>query len=53
MGFPPWIGAGPDPMPDPSGIEIRFLFEVAHYAEATTSAQAKQEKRMREELEGR
>ena len=40
-------------MPGPGQIEIRSLFEVAHYAEATTSEQAEQDKRMREELEGR
>ena len=48
-----WVKRSPNPMPGPSEIEIRPLFDVADFAEAMTQEQADQEERMREELEGR
>lgn len=45
------IKRSPNPMPDPSKIEIRPLFEVADFAEAMTPEQADEEERMREEME--
>ena len=47
-----WVKRCPNPMPGPSEIEIRPLFEVADFAEAMTQEQADQEERIREELEG-
>ncbi len=47
-----WVKRCPNPMPGPSEIEIRPLFEVADFAEAMTAEQAAQEERLREELEG-
>ena len=48
-----WVKRSPNPMPGPSEIEIRPLFEVADFAEAMTPEQADQEERLREELEDR
>ena len=48
-----WVKRSPNPMPGPSEMEIRPLFEVADFGEAMTPEQAEQEERMREELEGR
>ena len=48
-----WVRRIPNPMPGPSEIEIRPLFEAADFAEAMTPEQVGQEERMREELEGR
>ncbi len=48
-----WVKRCPNPMPGPSEIEIRPLFEAADFGEAMTPEQAEQEERMREELEGR
>ncbi len=48
-----WVNRCPNPMPGPSEIEIRPLFEAADFAEAMTPEQAEQEQRLREELEGR
>ena len=47
-----WGKRCPNPMPGPSEIEIRPLFEVADFAEAMTQEQVDQEDRMREELGG-
>ena len=48
-----WVKRCPNPMPGPSEIEIRPLYEAADFGEAMTPEQADQEERMREELEGR
>lgn len=48
-----WVRRCPNPMPGPSEIEIRPLFEAADFAEAMTPGQVGQEERMREALEGR
>ena len=48
-----WVKRSPNPMPGPSEIEVRPLYEPADFAEAMTSEQAKQEHRLREELKGR
>ena len=48
-----WVKRSPNPMPGPSEIEVRPLYEPADFAEAMTSEQAGQEQRLREELEGR
>ena len=48
-----WVKRSPNPMPGPSEIEIRPLFEVADFAEAMTPEQADQEERLPEELEDR
>ena len=47
-----WVKRCPNPMPGPSEIEIRPLYEIADFAEAMTAEQAEQEERLREELEG-
>ena len=48
-----WVKRCPNPMPGPSEIEIRPLYESADFAEAMTEEQMEQEERLREELEGR
>ena len=48
-----WVKRCPNPMPGPSEIEIRPLYETADFGEAMTPEQAEQEERLREELEGR
>lgn len=48
-----WVKRCPNPMPGPSEIEIRPLYEVADFAEAMTPEQARDEERLRGELEGR
>ena len=48
-----WVKRCPNPMPGPSEIEIRPLFEGADFGEAMTQEQAEQEERLREELERR
>ena len=48
-----WVKRSPNPMPDPSEIEIRPLYEAADFGEAMTQEQVEQEEHMREELEGR
>lgn len=50
-----WVKRCPNPMPGPSEIEIRPLYETADFVEAMTAEQAEQaeqEERLREELEG-
>ena len=39
-----WVKHSPNPMPGPSGIEIRPLYEIADFTEAMTSEQADREK---------
>ena len=48
-----WVKRCPNPMPGPSEIEIRPLYEVDDFAEAMAAEQVEQEERLREELEGR
>ena len=47
-----WVKRCPNPMPGPSEVEIRPLYEVENFAEAMTAEQAGDEERMREELAG-
>jgi len=48
-----WVKRCPNPMPGPSEIEIRPLFEAADFAAALTPELAEQENRMRERTDGR
>lgn len=48
-----WVKLSPNPMPGPSEMEIRPLFEAADFAEVMTPEQADEEERMRKELERR
>ena len=45
-----WVKRCPNPMPGPSEIEIRPLFEAADFGEALTPDLDAQEDRLREEL---
>ena len=47
-----WVKRCPNPMPGPSEIEIRPLYEAADFAEVMTPEQVADEVRLREELEG-
>ena len=47
-----WVKRCPNPMPGPSEIEIRPLYEAADFADAMTAEQMEQEERLREEMEG-
>ena len=48
-----WVLRCPNPMPGPSEVEIRPLYEIADFGDAVTPELAEQEERLREELEGR
>ena len=48
-----WMKRSPNPMPGPSEIEIRPLFEVADFGDAMTPELAEQEGRLREKLDNR
>ena len=48
-----WVRRCPNPMPGPSEIEIRPLYEIEDFGDAVTPELAEQEERLREELEGR
>ena len=48
-----WVKRCPNPMPGPSEIEIRPLFEAADFGEALTPELAAQEERLREKAAGR
>jgi hypothetical protein len=48
-----WVKRCPNPMPGPSEIEIRPVFEAADFGEALTPELAAQEERLREKVEGR
>ena len=48
-----WVKRCPNPMPGPSEIEIRPIYEMADFGEALTPALAAQEDRLREQLSGR
>lgn len=47
-----WVKRCPNPMPGPSEIEIRLLYETADFGEALTPKLAEQEARMREKVVG-
>ena len=48
-----WVKRCPNPMPGPSEIEIRPLFEAADFGETLTPELAKQEERLRARVERR
>ena len=48
-----WVKRCPNPMPGPSEIEIRPLFEAADFGAALTPDLAEQEERIREKVTGR
>ena len=48
-----WVKRCPNPMPGPSKIEIRPLFEAADFGEALTPELAEQEERLRQKTAGR
>ena len=48
-----WAMRCPNPMPGPSEIEVRPLYESEDFAEAMTPELIEQEERMRAEVEGR
>jgi hypothetical protein len=48
-----WVKRCPNPMPGPSEIEIRPLYEAADFGEAFTPELAEQEERLRGRTEGR
>ena len=47
-----WVKRSPNPMPGPSEIEIRPVFEMEDFGEEFTTELREQEERLREELEG-
>lgn len=48
-----WVKRCPNPMPGPSEIEIRPLYEAADFGEAFTPELAAQEDRLRDKVKGR
>ncbi|QJP15713.1 YciI family protein [Starkeya sp. ORNL1] len=48
-----WVKRCPNPMPGPSEIEIRPVFEAADFGEALTPELAAQDEQLREKLAGR
>src|SRR3712207_2951072 len=48
-----WAKRCPNPMPGPSEIEIRPVYEMADFGEALTPELAEQEERIREKTAGR
>ncbi|GAA0593327.1 YciI family protein [Craurococcus roseus] len=48
-----WAKRCPNPMPGPSEIEIRPVFEAADFGDALTPQAAEQERRLREKAAGR
>ena len=48
-----WAKRCPNPMPGPSEIEIRPVFEAADFGEALTPELAEQEQRLRDKTAGR
>ena len=48
-----WVKRCPNPMPGPSEIELRPLYEISDFGDAVTPELAAQEGRLREEIEGR
>ena len=47
-----WARRCPNPMPGPSEIEIRPVFEIADFGEALTPELVEQEQRLREQAQG-
>ena len=47
-----WVRRCPNPMPGPSEIEIRPLYEMSDFAEVMPPEAAEQEERLREATEG-
>ena len=47
-----WVKRCPNPMPGPSEIEIRPLYETADFSEAMTPELAEHEERLRERTQG-
>ena len=48
-----WVMRCPNPMPGPSEIEVRPLYEAEDFAETMTPELIEQEERMRDVVEGR
>ena len=48
-----WVRRSPNPMPGPSEIEIRPVFEAADFGAELTPELQEQEARLRDRLEGR
>jgi len=48
-----WARKCPSPMPGPSELEIRPLYEIADFGDAVTPEQAERDEQIRKELEGR
>ena len=48
-----WVKRCPNPMPGPSEIEIRPLYEMEDFGDAMTPELAEQEQRLREEIDRR
>ena len=48
-----WAKRCPNPMPGPSELEIRRVFEAADFGEALTPELAEQEQRLRDQLDDR
>lgn len=48
-----WAKRCPNPMPGPSDLEIRPMFEMEDFGEIVTPEVREQEARLREEIEGR
>jgi hypothetical protein len=48
-----WVKRCPNPMPGPSEIEIRPVFEAADFGDALTPEAAEQEERLRDKIAGR
>ena len=48
-----WVKRCPNPMPGPSEIEVRPVFEAADFGDALTPELAKQEDRIRDKAAGR
>ena len=45
-----WVKRCPNPMPGPSDIEIRPLYEIADFGDAVTPELARQEEQLREKV---
>ena len=45
-----WVKRAPNPMPGPSEVEIRPIFEYEDFGDAMTPKQIEQEERLREQL---
>ena len=48
-----WVRRCPNPMPGPSEMEIRPLYEISDFGDSVSPELAEQEERIREALEGR